>query len=669
MSINLEFIDIQSLSIIQDSISEITDLSFSTYDSSGVLLIPSKSEDSLVAKLKAYASGREKYEKFIQSGIEKAAIRKDVFLLKGPLNEHHLFIPISANDYKFVLASGPFSLLRTEFEESLTKKGQYIGILPSRIDLGSEIIKTTDYPSIHKTAVNIKSICETVLRSGYERNLNYKRYQWSKTLMDVLFNIPLPAPIEDVHSLILDALLFIFNVESASIMVKEKNLFKTAVSSGKIRDDIKSICLEKSIPLISQAIENYMPGSTNNIMEISKLGFPNSITSIHIFPLVCKNSTHGVIVIYNSTISREASYSILEFCKLACLVLKSLSLQTAYNKCIDDMTMVNIAAAKLTPQLYNPDALYEAIVNTAIEILRAEKGSIMLPEGDNLLIKAVRGINRWLTQDIRVKIGEGIAGRVFKEGMPLLSNNGRAEKVLIKHRSHYKTTSFVSVPLKFASETIGVLNIADKITGEVFTEGDLNLVNHFASYVSIALKVSSYYNLAEQMKELSITDPLTGIFNRRYLQERFAEEIHRSERYEFVFSLAMLDIDDFKIFNDSEGHLAGDNVLKDVARIARDCLRANDIISRFGGEEFAVLMPQTNKKEAFAVAERIRENIKASLCGKWEKFPHPCITVSIGMASFPNDGASANELIKNADTALYKAKSSGKNKTVIYESI
>ncbi|BCB95916.1 hypothetical protein JZK55_08380 [Dissulfurispira thermophila] len=477
----------------------------------------------------------------------------------------------------------------------------------------------------------------------------------------------LPAPANDVHSLIVNALLFLFHIDTVSIMVKEKKLFRTVISSGRLRDNIASICMEDNNYLISRAIEGLKPTSTNDIAEISRLGLPDSVNSMHIFPIACKDCTHGVIVIYNSVISREEAYSILEFCKLVCLVFKANILHNAYDECINDMYILNTSVKKLTPQLHNTDLLYESIVDTATELLTAEKGSLMLPEGDSLLIKAVKGINRWLANGIRIKSGEGIARNVFKNGSPLLVKDiSKIEGPRIKPKSHYKTGSFVSVPLKFASETMGVLNVTDKTTGEEFTERDFNLLNHFASYASISLKVSNYYNLAEQMKELSITDHLTGLFNRRYFQERFTEEIHRSERYSLVFSLAMLDIDDFKLLNDTEGHLAGDSVLKELSRIARECLRANDVICRFGGEEFAILMPQTHKEEAFIVTERIRNNIKESFSYRFKKFPHPAITLSIGIASFPDDGKNINDLIKNADTALYKAKELGKDRTIIF---
>lgn len=667
---DLEFIDIRSLSTIQDSISEITDLSFSTYDSSGALLTAPKKEDRLLAQIKSYASGREEYERFIRDGIEKAVLRKETSVIKGIANQHQFFIPIDVNGFKLVLVSSPFYFIRTEFEDFLIKKGEYFGFLLSHLESWLETINFKDYPSVQKISVHVKSLFEIFLQDSYEKNLNRRRYQMAKTMIDLTFNIQLPVPVKDFYASVLDAILFLFNVDTVSVMVKEKNFFKTAIASGRLQDDVRTLRMEENNPRIIHSIEGFIPEFTDDAMEISKLGFPEGITSLHIFPLLCRNNTYGVVVIYNSILSREESYSILEFCKLSSLILKNLSLQNARENCINKITALNTATTKLTPKLYNLDILYETIVDTATELLGSEKGSLMAPEDDSLLIKAVKGINKWLMQDIKIKIGEGIAGKVFEDGEPLLVKDiAKAGLPSVKLRSHYKTGSFVSVPLKFASETIGVLNISDKTTGEEFTEQDLDVLNYFSSHASIALKTSSYYNLAEKMKELSITDPLTGVFNKRYLQERFDEEIHRSERYDLVFSVAIFDIDYFKIFNDTEGHLAGDNVLKEIARITNGCLRANDIIARFGGEEFAVLMPQTDKekKEAFVVAERVRENIRASLTRKWEKFPYPSITVSIGVASFPDDGRSMDELIESADRALYKAKAMGRDRTVIFK--
>ncbi len=662
---NYEFFDADTLSLIQNSISEITDLSFSVYDNNGVLLIPAKGEDRLTVQIRSTLKGV--FEKFIQEGIEKAVLRKEPFLYKGPVNEYHLFVSSSINNIKFIFVSNAFYPSKSEFEEFLMKEGERLGIPASHFGTWFEVAKIKDISAVQKLASHIKILFETFLKCSYERNINYKNYRWAKTLIDVAFSIHIPATEDEVYSLTLDAILFLFNTDTASIMVKEKNIFRTVVSSGRQRVALKSISIEDYENIISNSIESSSPLYIDDMVKVQRFGLPENITSLHIYPLSHSGISFGLLVIYNSAISSEESKIIMGFCKLISLILKNIYLQNAFGKCIDNIDVLNNSVSKLISQLHNPEALHEAILDIATALFKAEKGSLMLPEDNTLVIKSVKGINKWLAQDIRVKIGERIAGKVFKDGIPLFTND--IEKLGLPHIKpgyHYKTGSFMSVPIKFGSETLGVINIADRTTGEAFTERDLILINHFATFASIALKICNYYNLIEKMKELSITDPLTGLFNRRFLKERFIEEIHRSERYDSTFSFAIFDIDDFKLFNDTEGHLAGDNVLKELAGIARRCIRINDILARFGGEEFAILMPQTNKEEAFLVAERIRRSIKESSSQKWKKFPHPCITISIGIASFPINGRTIDELIEHADIALYKAKSLGKDRTVIY---
>lgn len=661
---NLEFVEIKSLSTMQDSVSEIIGIPFSTYDAAGTLLIPSKKEDPIIEQIKSYASGKEEYDKFIRNSAESASARSDVSIFQGIANQHHLFIPINVNGFKLLLISGAFYNAKSEFEDFFIKNGHNFGFSASNFQSWSEKIRIKDSQSVQKMALHIKSLYEITLIDSYEKTLVTKRYRWIKTMLDVLFHTNPSSTKEELYLLLTDSVLFLFNVETASVMINKGTHFKTAIASGKLSEEVSALSIEADNPLISRSVKDFTFTSTNNILEISKLGLPDSIKSMHIFPL---SDNYGLFVIYNSLISKEETYGILEFCKLASLVLRSLHLRILYNKFYDTIKNLNNSILKLTHVIHHMDVLYDTIVDTATELLNAEKGSVMIPDEENkLMIKAIKGLSKWLIQDIRLQIGEGIAGNVFKEGKPLFVRNiEQLELPYIRSKPHYKTSSFISVPLKLDSEVFGVLNIADKITGEDFTENDLTLLNYFSASASIAIKMSDYYSMAGKLKELSITDPLTGLFNKRYFYERLTEEIHRSERYNFVFSIAIFDIDDFKLFNDTEGHLAGDDVLKELASIAHRSLRSNDIISRFGGEEFIVLMPQTDKEEAFIVAERMRKHIKESFTRTWEKFPHPTITVSIGISSFPEDGKSSENLIKNADLVLYKAKSEGKNKTVI----
>jgi two-component system, cell cycle response regulator len=178
------------------------------------------------------------------------------------------------------------------------------------------------------------------------------------------------------------------------------------------------------------------------------------------------------------------------------------------------------------------------------------------------------------------------------------------------------------------------------------------------------------HELAEanaRLAQLAVTDGLTGLYNHRHLHERLSLEVERSQRSGLPLSLLMLDVDHFKQFNDTYGHPAGDEVLRQLARVLNDTRRANDVVARYGGEEFAVILVDTAKFTAAKVAERVRERIAAhdfteavSKSGRGTS-----ISVSIGVATFPDDGTDSEGLVRAADTALYAAKRAGRNRVVL----
>lgn len=162
----------------------------------------------------------------------------------------------------------------------------------------------------------------------------------------------------------------------------------------------------------------------------------------------------------------------------------------------------------------------------------------------------------------------------------------------------------------------------------------------------------------EELERLSTSDALTGLYNRRYLTQRLSEELLRSYRHKSSFSVLMADVDEFKKYNDAFGHPAGDEVLKKVASILLNSTRSEDCTARYGGEEFAVLLTGTSGEVAAEVAERIRARVES------QKFAGRKITLSIGIAEFPDHGQSADEVIESADEALYAAKRAGRNRVV-----
>ncbi len=164
----------------------------------------------------------------------------------------------------------------------------------------------------------------------------------------------------------------------------------------------------------------------------------------------------------------------------------------------------------------------------------------------------------------------------------------------------------------------------------------------------------------EELHRLSITDGLTDLYNHKYIMETLAIEAARCLRYNHPFSLLMIDIDDFKQYNDGHGHLAGDEVLRGVAAVLRESLRAGDYAARYGGEEFLILLPETGLEDADRSAERIRSRVEERKLGA--RGNAAGITVSVGVASFPENGNDPEDLISKADTAMYEAKRAGRNR-------
>jgi len=180
-----------------------------------------------------------------------------------------------------------------------------------------------------------------------------------------------------------------------------------------------------------------------------------------------------------------------------------------------------------------------------------------------------------------------------------------------------------------------------------------------ASELVVAVENSQLYKLT---RRLAITDELTGLNNYRFLQQRLDEEIERARRYGKDLSFLMLDVDDFKQYNDAYGHLAGDAALAELASVLRSAVREVDVVARYGGEEFSVILPETDAAGAFVVAEKVREGISRHTFGEEMSETPPQVTVSVGLATYPTHAFDKESLLREADDALYRAKTSGKNR-------
>ncbi len=242
------------------------------------------------------------------------------------------------------------------------------------------------------------------------------------------------------------------------------------------------------------------------------------------------------------------------------------------------------------------------LLEMSAELANATSGSLMLfdEHEQKLNIAAAKGMSPPLARSMSVPLGEGIAGRVARNDLPLLVNDiERDSRVATPNRPRFRTKSFISMPLRNRERLIGVLNLADRQDGLSFTEANLNLVlSRSPARRCCCSTAPAWLEQVEHLEKLTMTDPLTGLYNRRFLEARLEEEISRSQRQGKPFSLVLADLDNFKCYNDICGHLAGDKALRKVAMSMRRAAREMDVVVRYGGEEFCLILPATGKKES-----------------------------------------------------------------------
>jgi diguanylate cyclase (GGDEF)-like protein len=224
-----------------------------------------------------------------------------------------------------------------------------------------------------------------------------------------------------------------------------------------------------------------------------------------------------------------------------------------------------------------------------------------------------------------------------------------------------KIDLFVCVPLKGKHETQGVLLVDNMVTKKPITKDDIRILTMFANQAGLAIENAHLY---ETTKYQAHTDSLTRLWNHGYFQNAITEHIKQAKINKSEVSLAMIDLDNFKAYNDILGHQKGDVALREVASILKKGTRSQDIACRYGGEEFAIIMPNASKEASAQVIERLRQAIERTFKREEKKTSYPPLTISAGLSSFPEDAQKKEDLIKKSDQALYVAKREGKNKII-----
>src|SRR2546423_3546292 len=251
--------------------------------------------------------------------------------------------------------------------------------------------------------------------------------------------------------------------------------------------------------------------------------------------------------------------------------------------------------------------VYQSVLAKFSEMLKAERSSLMIlnEESNELALEAAMGAEHTLAP-VRIKLGEGVAGSVLASGLPLVVRDVETDARLPQTRAgRYRSKSFISFPITLGTRKVGVINLTERRDGLPYDNEDLSLLELMSPHLALIIDRTEWHRKAEAYQRMSLTDPLTGLPNRRYLSDRLFEEVERSKRYDTPLSFMIIDVDHFKSYNDLYGHTNADLVLIKTAQLLRALIRAIDMSARFAGDEFCIILPDTEPETAMAGAQRV----------------------------------------------------------------
>lgn len=326
-----------------------------------------------------------------------------------------------------------------------------------------------------------------------------------------------------------------------------------------------------------------------------------------------------------------------------------------------------IEVAKAVVSTLDLDTVLQAILTSAMGFAETPAGSVALYDDEKLelTLHAHAGLTADFIKKERWEVRKGgLTYEVLQAG-EILFVEDTGKTPFFKNPVDLKEgiKSLICVPLVVHKRIVGILYL-DDFTPRQFDREKMKLLSVLSSFAAMAIYNAQLHN---RTKLMAITDSLTGLHNHRYFRQIFSQELTRAKRYKKPLSIIMMDVDDFKKFNDTYGHHSGDLVLTAIGKIITRTLRHIDYAFRYGGEEFIVILPDTRLAGALLVADRLRDLIERDTATALEDIAGHGVTVSVGVACYPDSGADRDELFNKVDSLLYKAKELGKNNVYFVE--
>jgi diguanylate cyclase (GGDEF)-like protein len=453
-----------------------------------------------------------------------------------------------------------------------------------------------------------------------------------------------------------------FHLRNVAILLLNKETQQLYVRSQLGWDEGKDIvCLGSDQGITGAAVSKKQPVYAPDVSQDPRyICAAQSTRSELAIPLMVRDEVVGVLDCQSDQLNHfdpETIELLTLFSTQAAIALENARLYSLERQRARQLEAINIIAQQSTAVMELEDLLTRvcSVIQRAFHVSQV---SLMLREEGELVMRAFHGeLTPCFPPGGRFAVTQ-------KPWCEVLDTSGTViEKDLTTapepFRLFTESRSRMSIPLISFGQTLGVLTLHSSRVN-AFNKSELQSLESVADICANSIQNAHY---VERVKQLAYLDGLTGIFNRRFFELRITEEIERSRRYRTAMAVIMADIDQFKRLNDEFGHLLGDEVLRQVSSIFHQQVRKIDIVCRYGGEEFALLLTQTNVEQAFAVAEKLRKTIQ-----KWQ-FPGVprAITISAGVAAFPLHGRNRDELVRAADSGLYLAKQAGRNRVCVMD--
>jgi diguanylate cyclase (GGDEF)-like protein len=340
-------------------------------------------------------------------------------------------------------------------------------------------------------------------------------------------------------------------------------------------------------------------------------------------------------------------------------------LLSAMKRTVEQLAAFNEIAKALTSTLELREVL-NLVMQKVSDLLQPRNWSLILLDENTgkLYFEVAVGEGAEALKTLQLLPGEGIAGTVFSTGKARLVDDVGGDPAFaprFDQASAFRTRSILAVPLIARGRVLGLIELVNGPKDPPFTQDDLTTLTAIADYAAIAIENARNFR---RVQELTITDEHTGCYNARHLRAQLDHEVRRSQRFHHPLSLVFLDLDRFKSVNDTHGHLVGSALLKEVGELLIASTRQLDLVFRYGGDEFALLLVETAPEGAMTTATRIRDAFRSRRFMQKHGLELR-LTASLGVATFPDHAASATELVRAADFAMYAAKARGRDEVCL----